>query len=556
MYRSIRTLFCFAALVSLGLAALAYPIQARDGELVELWTYNGGDGEVFGDTSYFPKGKSWARGVLVLPGLKREDVEPYRISPFQTILHVKSTDRCLMVFHYFTSGEDDGNGVYAVRFAGGGVPFTTARGMPTQAEWGIKYLPRFAGMKSLALDTDGSFPRDDLRHLASLRSLKKLRLTGPAVDDETLRLIAGHPLYELHIENSPVTDAGLSTLKDQSQLYSLSLMRTQVTGAALAALDELPQLMSLDLSGSPIATVQALTRFPQLQSITLNGTTLDDSAIPALTQLAVYRLVLTGTLITREGANRLWSSKPGVMSVTFPSRDLDIEFGRRQVQFTNDPMPRTAALARLLRDGGEIEVLDGMSIRRLQAGDALTERSRVKRVALQPSVRSDDDLAALAPVGCDYVLPPGVVDLEGTPIIGTGFRDWRNSVEEFRLNRTNVNDDGLKWLSRLRSQKLRLDRTRVTDAGIRWLGSHVWVLTLNDTATGDTTLENLARFGGGANLLELEMDGTRVTDEGLKHVEVFRALRRLSLKRTKVTAAGVSLVKRLRPRCLVAVDEE
>ncbi|HQU44821.1 MAG TPA: protein kinase [Pirellulales bacterium] len=105
--------------------------------------------------------------------------------------------------------------------------------------------------------------------------------------------------------------------------------------------------------------------------------------------------------------------------------------------------------------------------------------------------------------------------------------------------------------------------------------SNLIMLQLHRTSVGDTGLANLR---GADNLRQINLDGTKVTDAGLrifeKHQKVTwmtlpdtaigdaglawlrecRGLRGLNVSRTKVTAAGVESLKRALPECKITWD--
>ncbi|MFN0199805.1 MAG: hypothetical protein ACKVT0_23885 [Planctomycetaceae bacterium] len=387
-----------------------------------------------------------------------------------------------------------------------------------------------------------------------MKNLKSLKLSGPLITDQVLASISASSLTTLHVQDCPVTDAGLSVLKNFELLYQLSLVRTQVHGTGLVSLKNLNTNM-IDLTESPVtvAGIEVLSELPSLEWIILDRTMVDDSSVPALCQIPATKVSLLATAISQQGAQRYWAMKPAFTTVTLTTDGFHGSILDNQKK-TNRISLRDEMLARLITQGGEVDVIESNQpnvVKRLQADDTLNDqplvRFKIKRISLRKCVHSDDDLAKFAGVVCGYQTQPEFVDLEKVPIQGNGFRAWHQGINELRLNQTKLDDVGLKWLSRIRINKLQLDGTRITDAGTAWLRAHMHALTLNDTATGDLALENLARHRGAANLHELEMDGTKVTDAGLKHLEQFPHLKRLSLKRTIVTPAGIEFVKSRRP---------
>jgi hypothetical protein len=96
-----------------------------------------------------------------------------------------------------------------------------------------------------------------------------------------------------------------------------------------------------------------------------------------------------------------------------------------------------------------------------------------------------------------------------------------------------------------------LNGTKVTDADLAHLKSltKLEALDLSSTAITDAGLANLE---GLADLDTLYLDGTRVTDAGLAHLRGLSKLQSLRVPRTGVTDAGVRELQRALPQLKVA----
>jgi hypothetical protein len=112
----------------------------------------------------------------------------------------------------------------------------------------------------------------------------------------------------LHIESSPITDAGLAHLAAFTRLERLSLHKTKITGAGLSAIAALP-LLSLSLEGraiddagaNPIAALR-----PTLTRLELFDTAMTDPSLRTLGELEnLERLNLTGAPVTDQGLTHL-----------------------------------------------------------------------------------------------------------------------------------------------------------------------------------------------------------------------------------------------------------
>lgn len=127
-----------------------------------------------------------------------------------------------------------------------------------------------------------------------------------------------------------------------------------------------------------------------------------------------------------------------------------------------------------------------------------------------------------------------------TPLIpGGGFSD------RVADNITDVGMAQLGGLTKLRN--LRILSSRLTDAGTKCLANmpYLHALNLNGSKVGDGTLHALRYLTGpGGELRSLELEETRVTDEGLRHLEGISTIDTLTLRYTEVTEAGLRAFRR------------
>lgn len=96
----------------------------------------------------------------------------------------------------------------------------------------------------------------------------------------------------------------------------------------------------------------------------------------------------------------------------------------------------------------------------------------------------------------------------------------------------------LRRFKRLTSLTLR--KTLVTDDAMSSLSSGfdcLYILNLGDTRISDATLVHLRQC---TNMWDLDVSGTRITDEGLKHLSSLKGLTVLRLRDTAVTDAGMA----------------
>lgn len=115
-----------------------------------------------------------------------------------------------------------------------------------------------------------------------------------------------------------------------------------------------------------------------------------------------------------------------------------------------------------------------------------------------------------------------------------------------------IDDAAVRVLEQVSAQVLWLDLggTRVTDAALETVARlpHVTRLRLQNTAVTDN---GLARLAGLAHLESLNVFGTRVTDAALEPIAAMKSLRTVYVWQTAVTADGVARLKEARPTLVV-----
>jgi hypothetical protein len=99
---------------------------------------------------------------------------------------------------------------------------------------------------------------------------------------------------------------------------------------------------------------------------------------------------------------------------------------------------------------------------------------------------------------------------------------------------------------------LNLSRTNVTAVGFQYLSEHsdgLWYLDLSDCPeVSDACLAIIATFPA---LRELRLKGTKVSNEGLRHLHGCKTLERLDLRQVAgITTAGVAELRKFLPQCL------
>jgi hypothetical protein len=187
---------------------------------------------------------------------------------------------------------------------------------------------------------------DDSPAEGQIRRLVSLRLSGPAVDDATLRR-AGRlsSLRQIVVRQGNVSSAGLQYLNSLRHLTHLDLATAQVkdlSGLDSSAIGNLQELV-LDDTPATDDSLVPLARFTSLESISLNSTAVSDRGIQQLTALENLRFIsLQGTGVTDAGLERLASIKKLITAID-AAGDMILFQGSWLQTSTGDGLPYWAA---------------------------------------------------------------------------------------------------------------------------------------------------------------------------------------------------------------------
>jgi hypothetical protein len=136
-----------------------------------------------------------------------------------------------------------------------------------------------------------------------------LSLSGWSITDASLAHLAGLPsLCELELNETNVTDDGLSFLKNSERLCSIRLRDDRITGVGFLHLEDLPKFSSLALDGEPLTDegTTAIGRLGRLQSLEVYDCRVTDAGLAKLRGLAQLRdLWLSGNAIQGKGLEAL-----------------------------------------------------------------------------------------------------------------------------------------------------------------------------------------------------------------------------------------------------------
>jgi len=139
----------------------------------------------------------------------------------------------------------------------------------------------------VGLDLSGVqiFTDDDLRTLASGKSIRHLNVSGSRLKDFQLRQIARlNTLRFLDIGNTMVTDEGLEPLSRCKDLTSLQLRYVSVGDTGIAYVATLSSLSNLNLEGTDMtdAALESLAALDNLTRLNLKHTALTEEAVDQL----------------------------------------------------------------------------------------------------------------------------------------------------------------------------------------------------------------------------------------------------------------------------------
>jgi hypothetical protein len=139
---------------------------------------------------------------------------------------------------------------------------------------------------------------------------------------------------------------------------------------------------------------------------------------------------------------------------------------------------------------------------------------------------------------------PGLTDEQLAPIARL------TKVLQVNLANTGATDATLERLTNVRTLKyLDLEGTPITDAGLRHVVNlPLESLDLESTAVSSDGLRHVESL---KRLRKLNLAGTDVDDEGLEHLRGLNQLQRLVVKDTQVTSDGVESLKESLPLCRI-----
>lgn len=185
----------------------------------------------------------------------------------------------------------------------------------------LSWLKQFLGIEMPArvqflMFEDSKVTDQDLAQLAGqpFENLYELDIDGTQITDAgLLHFKRFSTLRGLHANDTKISDAGLAHLSGMPSLNVLSIENTQISGKGLAYLAELPELRLLNLNKTPItdSDLSYLKGIKNLKHLWLENTRITDAGVVHLLQLKqLDKLKISGTQVSEDGILQLKKGNP------------------------------------------------------------------------------------------------------------------------------------------------------------------------------------------------------------------------------------------------------
>jgi formylglycine-generating enzyme required for sulfatase activity/Leucine-rich repeat (LRR) protein len=320
------------------------------------------------------------------------------------------------------------------------------------------------------------------------------------MDDQTMSRVEGMAhLRRLDLIDCAFTDSGLKHLQQLAELEHLFISQptstdvapgqARVTSAGLVWLANLTNLRELTLWSTQVDDVSSLRNLKKLAKLELLFSQAGVTGLDHLAELpALKELDLTGTATTDEA----------------------------------------------VKDIASLKKLETLSLGRTSVTDAclhhLAGLDRLRSLELGGTAITDDGLQAI------QSLP---------------------RLEMLSLSGTKITDEGLRHVAKIKTlRSLVLSGTRVSPRAPAYLGEldSLEELDISFTDLDDYSLRFFfiaAEKGRMKSLRRLCLDHTSVTDLGMRDIASLEQLRELNVASTRVTGAGVKILRGILPGCQV-----
>lgn len=175
-----------------------------------------------------------------------------------------------------------------------GVPLTDA---------GLAPVATLHGLRELWLDGNEQLTDAALKHVAGLTKLRVLRFfKTPLTDDGLLRIRNLLLLEDLQLGYAQITDATAATIMRFAELRTLDLQHTGITNAGLASLRGMTKLRWVAVRETAVSDLAPLAGLAELEWLTADHTAVNDASLAHLARLArLHDVDLSSTKVTDAG---------------------------------------------------------------------------------------------------------------------------------------------------------------------------------------------------------------------------------------------------------------
>lgn len=147
---------------------------------------------------------------------------------------------------------------------------------------GLKYAGRLRNLERILMWDASEVTDVGVSHLAALKHLKAIHLTGSQITDESLKTLSGLPELEvMSLQNNRFTDAGLAHLQGKQKLRTLWVGAggSDISDAGMPYVASLVNLEVLELQGTKVTSkgLACLTRLKKLKSLVIGSSRVANS---------------------------------------------------------------------------------------------------------------------------------------------------------------------------------------------------------------------------------------------------------------------------------------
>jgi len=168
--------------------------------------------------------------------------------------------------------------------------------------------------------------------------LQKIELgNGKPISEKSAKVIASRTLFELNLENSPMTDSVLSILSKNKTVYRLQLGKTQLSDAGYARFADFANLINLSIEGELLtdSRVRNLAKSQTIKELSLGNSNLTNSQIEMLANMRNLEIIKVdkcpnvseaGVELMKNKFKKLWNKQPPKFNID--SNQLIEELGK------------------------------------------------------------------------------------------------------------------------------------------------------------------------------------------------------------------------------------